>query len=111
MLVMAMPSRIIWSGKELTRLIKADLTTCPGIGHITNLSNNKVPGTQCPSKVEASREIGMMMVILPLQGQDISNRSNNIIRSRTCCRFLSPHGWDPGLCRQMTPAISLTRYI
>jgi hypothetical protein len=72
----------IRSGKEHARLVVAGIITFPGIWHKFSISNNKVPGPRCSIKEEASRDIGKMMEILPLRGQDTSNLgSNNISRT------------------------------
>jgi hypothetical protein len=59
------PARTIWSGKEHARLVVVGITTFPGIRHKFSISN-KVPGTRCSTKEEASQDIGKMMEILPL---------------------------------------------
>jgi hypothetical protein len=76
------PARTIRPGKEHARLVVARITTFPGIRHTFSISNNKVPGTRCSIKEEASRDIWKMMEILPLRGYDTSDLSNSSI-SRT----------------------------
>jgi hypothetical protein len=51
----AMPARTIQPGKEHARLVVADITSYLSIRHMSSLSNNKVLGTLCSSKVEASK--------------------------------------------------------
>jgi hypothetical protein len=63
-----MSARTIRPGKEHAQLVVADITTFPDIRHKFSISNNKVPGTQCNIKEEASRYIVKMTEILPLRG-------------------------------------------
>jgi hypothetical protein len=63
-----MSARTIRPGKEHAQLVVADITTFPDSWHKFNISNNKVPGTRCSIKEEASRYILKMTEILPLQG-------------------------------------------
>jgi hypothetical protein len=65
------PARTVRPGKEHARLVVAGITIFPGIRHKFSI-NSRVPGTRCSIKEEASRDIGKMMEILPLRGQDIS---------------------------------------
>jgi hypothetical protein len=66
------PARILQPGKERARLVVAGITTCPGV-------SSRAPDMWCSIKGEVSRDIGKMMGILPLRGQDISNLSNSSI--------------------------------
>jgi hypothetical protein len=63
-------ARILRPGKEHAWLVVARITIYPGI-------SSTAPGMMCSIKEEVSRDIGKMMEILPLRGQDISNLSNN----------------------------------
>jgi hypothetical protein len=108
MTTIRMPTKTIRPGREHARLVMADITTCPGIRHKSNLSNIKVSDTRCSNKVKASRDIERMMAILPSRGRDISNPNSS--SSRTCFRSQLPRGWDPNLWRQMMRASSWTRY-
>jgi hypothetical protein len=60
--------KTIRPGKELARLVVADITMFPGIRHKFSISNNKVPSTCSSIKEEASRDITKMTEILPLRG-------------------------------------------
>jgi hypothetical protein len=98
MTAIIMPARTIRTSKEHALLEVADITTCPGIRHKLNHNNSKVPGTWCNNMVKASRDIEMMMGILPLRGRDISNPNSSISSSsRTCFRFQLPRGCNLGL--------------
>jgi hypothetical protein len=57
-------------GKERARPVVAGITVLPGV-------SSRAPDMRCSSKEEASRDIGKMMEILPLQGRDISNLSSS----------------------------------
>jgi hypothetical protein len=74
------PARMCRPGKEQVRPVLAGVTVQPGV-------SNKAPEVQRSSKVQVSRDIGMMMGIPPLPGRDISsstskaNRVNSVSRS------------------------------
>jgi hypothetical protein len=72
-----MSARTIRLGKEHARLVVADIAMFPSIRHKFSISNDKVPGMRCSTKEEASRDTVKITEILPLQGQDTSNRSNS----------------------------------
>jgi hypothetical protein len=79
------PVRMCRPGKEQVRPVLARVTVQSGV-------SNKAPGVQRSSKVRVSRDIGMMMGILPLPGRDISSstsktgRVNNVSRSSSSRR-------------------------
>jgi hypothetical protein len=56
-------------GKEQVRPELARVTVQSGV-------SNKAPEVQRSSKVQASRDIGMMMAIPPLPGRDISSSTS-----------------------------------
>jgi hypothetical protein len=58
-------ARICWPDKEQCRPVVARVI-------VLLSSSSKVPEVQHSNKVQVSRDIGKMMVILPLSGQDIS---------------------------------------
>jgi hypothetical protein len=75
MLATRVLARTIRLGKEHARLVVAGIITFPGIRHKFSISNDNVPSMRCSIQEEASRDIGKMMEILPLQGHDTSNIS------------------------------------
>jgi hypothetical protein len=85
MLAARSPVRMCRPGKEQVRPELAGVTVQSGV-------SNKVPGVQRNSKVQVSRDIGMMMGIPPLPGRDISSstsktgRVNNVSRSSSSKR-------------------------
>jgi hypothetical protein len=64
------PARMFRPGKEHARPGVAGITVLPGV-------SRRAPDMLCSSKEEASRDIGKMMEIPPLQGRDISNLSSS----------------------------------
>jgi hypothetical protein len=88
MLATGVSAKTIRPGKEHARLVVAGTTIFLGIWHKFSISN-KVPGMRCSIKEEASRDIGKMMEILPLRGQDISNLGSCSIRGASSMSSIS----------------------
>jgi hypothetical protein len=63
--------RMCRPGKEQERPVLAGVTVQPGVC-------SRVPEVQCSSKAQVSRDIGIMMGILPLPGRDISSSTSKI---------------------------------
>jgi hypothetical protein len=80
------PTGTLRPGKEHARLVVAEITILPGI-------SNRVPDMRCSIKEEASRDIGKMMEILPLQGQDISNLVSSSISNTSSMSSTSKTSW------------------
>jgi hypothetical protein len=79
------PVRMCRPGKEQARPVLAGVTVQPGVC-------SRVPEVQRSSKAQVSRDIGIMMGIPPLPGQDISSSTsktgkvNNVSRSSSSKR-------------------------
>jgi hypothetical protein len=77
--------RMCWPGKEQVRPVQAGVTVQPGIC-------SRAPEVWRSSKVQVSRDIGIMMGIPPLPGRDISSSTsktgkvNNVNRSSSSKR-------------------------
>jgi hypothetical protein len=75
-------ARMCRLGKEQARSVVARVTVQPGV-------SSRAPEVQHSSKVQVSRDIGMMMGILPLPGRDISSSISKASRMSSVSRSSS----------------------